>query len=54
MKTFSQLVVEAKEKEKHHVMAFGRMNPPTTGHMKLIDKVKGIAHKVGGGHTIIV
>jgi cytidylate kinase len=54
MKTFSQLVVEAKEKEKHHVLAFGRMNPPTTGHMKLIDKVKSVAHKVGGDHTVIV
>lgn len=33
--------------EKHFVTAFGRMNPPTVGHMKLIDKVKEEADKVG-------
>lgn len=33
--------------EKHFVMAFGRMNPPTVGHMKLINKVKSEADKVG-------
>ena len=25
------------------VMAFGRMNPPTIGHLKLADKVKSVA-----------
>lgn len=54
MKTFGQLLKEEQDKEHHHVLAFGRMNPPTTGHMKLIDKVKGIAQKVGGKHTIVV
>jgi hypothetical protein len=54
MKTFLQLVEEDQSKEKHHVMAFGRMNPPTTGHLKLIDKVKEVAHKVGGKHSVIL
>ena len=54
MKSFGQLLKEAQDKEVHHVMAFGRMNPPTTGHLKLIDKVKSVAQKVGGKHTVIV
>ena len=53
MKSFLELS-EAKEAGKHAVMAFGRMNPPTTGHLKLIDKVKDVAHKVGGSHHVIV
>jgi hypothetical protein len=36
MKSFLELVEETKQGEKHHVMTFGRMNPPTTGHLKLI------------------
>ena len=54
MKSFLDLVQEAKSDEVHHVMTFGRMNPPTTGHLKVIDKVKEVAHKVGGSHHIIV
>ena len=54
MKSFSQLLREEETKEKHHVMAFGRMNPPTTGHLKLIDKVKSVAQKVGGKHSVVV
>ena len=54
MKSFSQLLREEETKENHHVMAFGRMNPPTTGHLKLIDKVKGVAQKVGGKHSVVV
>ena len=54
MKSFLQLV-EAKEKTKSPVvMAFGRMNPPTTGHLKLIDKVRSEAEKRGADHTVIV
>ena len=32
-------------KEKHIVFAFGRMNPPTAGHSKLVDKVHSEARK---------
>jgi cytidyltransferase-like protein len=53
MKSFLDLLEEAKSDEVHHVMAFGRMNPPTTGHLKLIDKVKEIAKKQGAGHTVV-
>lgn len=34
--------------EKHTVVAFGRMNPPTIGHSALVDKVKQHAQKIGG------
>ena len=30
------------------VFTFGRMNPPTIGHEKLVNKVKAIAKKHGG------
>jgi hypothetical protein len=35
---FRDFITEAKE--KHAVFAFGRMNPPTIGHEKLVQKVK--------------
>jgi ribosomal protein L17 len=53
MKSFLELVEESKTGDKHHVMTFGRMNPPTTGHMKVIDKVKEVAHKHDGGHSVV-
>jgi len=53
MKSFLELV-EEKEAGKHAVMTFGRMNPPTTGHLKVIDKVKEVAARVGGSHHVIV
>lgn len=37
-----------EQKEKHVVFAFGRMNPPTIGHEKLVDTIKAHAEKVGG------
>ena len=43
-----------EQKEKHAVLAFGRMNPPTTGHAKLVDKVKEVAKEVGGSHHIVL
>lgn len=54
MKSFLQIVEETKKNSKPVVMAFGRMNPPTTGHMKLVDKVHEIAKKNGADHTIVV
>ena len=36
-------VYEAPLVEKKVVFTFGRFNPPTTGHEKLIDKVKSVA-----------
>jgi hypothetical protein len=49
---FRDFILEATE--KHAVMAFGRMNPPTTGHAKLVDKVKEVAQKVGGSHHVVL
>ena len=43
-----------EQKENHGVLAFGRMNPPTTGHAKLVDKVKDVAKDVGGSHHIVL
>jgi cytidyltransferase-like protein len=54
MKSFLQLVEEKEATHKPVVMAFGRMNPPTTGHLKLIDKVKSTAEKMGAKHTVVV
>lgn len=49
---FRDFITEAKE--KHAVLAFGRMNPPTTGHAKLVNKVKDIAKDVGGSHHVVL
>lgn len=38
MKTFNKFLTEAKDKGA--VFSFGRFNPPTTGHAKLVDKLK--------------
>ena len=53
MKSFLE-IVEEKDTGKHAVMTYGRMNPPTTGHLKVIDKVKEIAKDVGGSHHVVV
>lgn len=41
-------------KEKTTVFAFGRLNPPTTGHEKLVNKVKSVAKEHNANHLIIV
>ena len=54
MKSFLELYEEKESTHKPVVMAFGRMNPPTTGHLKLIDKVREVADKQGAKHTVVV
>ena len=49
---FRDFILEATE--KHAVMAFGRMNPPTTGHAKLVDKVKEVAAEHNASHHVIL
>ena len=44
----------ADEQEKHIVFSYGRMNPPTAGHSKVVDKVKSHAEKIGANHSVIV
>tara|TARA_Y100000114_G_scaffold68139_1_gene62475 strand:+ start:1477 stop:2769 length:1293 start_codon:yes stop_codon:yes gene_type:complete len=46
MKTLTRFISEAKNKPV--VFAFGRFNPPTTGHAKLVDVLNRLAKKVGG------
>ena len=46
MKTLDTFIREAKEKTA--VFSFGRFNPPTTGHAKLVDVLNRIAKKVSG------
>ena len=54
MKSFIQVLKEEDEGKKPVVMAFGRMNPPTTGHLKMIDKVREVASKQKAKHTVVV
>ena len=49
---FKKFLQEAKE--KHAVLAFGRMNPPTTGHAKLVDKVKEVASEHNASHHVVL
>lgn len=54
MKTFLQLIEEEEATHNPVVMTFGRMNPPTTGHLKLIDKVRSEADKRKCRHVVVV
>jgi len=58
MFTFKELF-EAKDagghgSEKHHVMAFARMNPPTTGHMEVVSKLHAVSKEHNAPHSLIV
>ena len=46
MKTLTRFISEAKSKPA--VFSFGRFNPPTTGHAKLVDVLNRLAKKVNG------
>jgi predicted kinase len=48
MKSFNAFLTEAKDKGV--VFTFGRFNPPTTGHAKLVDKLK----KQSGGDDVLL
>jgi predicted ABC-type ATPase/nicotinamide mononucleotide adenylyltransferase len=43
-----------EEKESHAVLAFGRLNPPTTGHQVLVNKVHEIAKQHKATHHVVV
>jgi len=49
-KTFLQ----EEAKEKHHTMAFGRMNPITSGHEAVVNKLHSVAKEHGGTHQLVV
>jgi len=48
MKTIKELLRKGVGRKQTVVFAFGRMNPPTIGHQKLIDRVITIAKRVKG------
>lgn len=55
MKTFRQFIIEENDPPKKPVVfAFGRMNPPTTGHGVLVDKVHELAKKHSAYHEIVL
>ena len=53
MKSYTQFIKEAK-KEKVAVVTFGRMNPPTIGHQKLVDQVLRVAQGQKGTPHVFV
>ena len=53
MKTYTQFIREAKN-EKVAVVTFGRMNPPTIGHQKLVDSVLRVAQGQKGTPHVFV
>lgn len=54
MKTFLEKVEDDNKTEKPVVMTFGRMNPPTVGHEKLVNHVQKIAQDYKAPHYIFV
>lgn len=50
---FIQFILR-EEEEKHKVIAFGRVNPVTPGHVKLFDHVRATAKKLGADHEVIL
>ena len=52
MKTLKQYLQEAGE--QHHVMAFGRMNPITSGHEAVVNKVHDVAKQHKATHGVVV
>ena len=54
MKSFLEKLESDSKTHKPVVMAFGRMNPPTTGHEKLVDKVKEIGKDYKAPHHVII
>ena len=50
-KSFLQLF---EAEENHHVLAYGRMNPPTAGHEKLVNKIHDTAKEHNADHTLVL
>ena len=47
------MALQQDTKNKTAVLAFGRMNPPTTGHEKLINKTHEVAKQHGGKAHVV-
>lgn len=54
LKDIVDISPQMEGKESHHVFTFGRMNPPTTGHEKLIHKTHAIAQSKGAKANIVL
>lgn len=52
MKSFLSFLKEAFS--KHHVLAFGRLNPVTNGHEALVNKVHEVAKEHNATHTVVL
>jgi nicotinamide mononucleotide adenylyltransferase len=52
MKSFTEYLVEAEE--KHGVLAFGRMNPITSGHEAVVNKLHSVAKEHNASHQLVV
>ena len=53
-KTFKEFLAKGSKRPKAVAFAFGRMNPPTAGHEKLIEKVESIAKRIKGDAIVYV
>jgi len=58
-KSFTKSVVESfrsltESVEKHSVLTFGRINPPTAGHAKLVHKVHEVAQEHHADHHVVL
>ena len=53
MISFSNYLTE-QTTGKHAVLAFGRMNPPTVGHEKVVDKVHEVAKEHDASHHVVL
>ena len=53
MKRFLSFIKEAVQKEKHAVLLFGRMNPPTSGHEENVNAVVSHAQKIGADAHVV-
>lgn len=53
MLSFLSFLKEATS-EKHGVLAYGRMNPPTAGHEQVINKVHEVAKAHGADHKVVL
>jgi predicted kinase len=54
MKKFLEKLNEDSKTHNPVVMAFGRMNPPTIGHQKVIDRVQELAKDYHATHHVII
>ena len=50
---FKEFLIQ-ESKDRHAVLAFGRLQPPTTGHEVLVNKVKEVAKQHNAEHHIVL